>query len=178
MVSTIPELGLLSIKQWKACMPVSFSSQFIFRIALLTFARLTFTLLSHSHCWHFYIWLSTGVIRTFVFQTLVAQAVSFLRCPIMASYCDAGWQKLACGTSTSKTSPRKGRRQSQHKIVRPQQCCRFTFGDHHHGSAGLPDNTCGQMSQTAVQATGRRSCLLDDVRERNDVWAFVEEEAS
>ena len=33
------------------------------------------------------------------------------------------------------------------------------------------------MSHTAVQATGRRSCLLDDVRELNDVWAFVEEEA-
>ena len=35
----------------------------------------------------------------------------------------------------------------------------------------------GHMSHTAVQATGRRSCLLDDVRELNDVWAFVEEEA-
>ena len=52
------------------------------RIALLAFARLAFALVSHIRtvdpfallCWHSHCWLRTGVVRTFVFRTLVVQA--------------------------------------------------------------------------------------------------------
>ena len=95
MALTIPELGLLSIKQ---CMHATAQCPFrtvvirtavaLFshrcRIALLAFAHLTFALLSHSHCWPFrtvgirtQCWLRTGVVRTFVFRTVVEQA----QCP-------------------------------------------------------------------------------------------------
>ena len=36
-----------------------------------------FALLTLSHCWHSHCWLRTGVVRTFVFRTLVVQATAW-----------------------------------------------------------------------------------------------------
>ena len=85
---TIPELGLLPVQhvtaQCRFRTVVIRTAVALFshrcRIALLAFALLTFALLSlrtvdpfallaFAHCW-----LRTGVVRTFVFRTLVVQA--------------------------------------------------------------------------------------------------------
>ena len=182
MVSMIPELGLLSIKQWKACM-----SQCPFRHSFF------------SHC--------TAHIRTLDLHTFVSFALlAFLH--LASHWCHSHFclSNSCCTSRLFFALPNNGellRRRlatNWHVAHQHQKHHRGKGGDKvsiklyvHNNAVASPlgiiimdqlnynyiirDNTCGHMSHTAVQATGRRSCLLDDVRELNDVWAFVEEEA-
>ena len=179
MVSTIPELGLLSIKQWKACM-----SQCPFRHSFF-----------FSHC--------TAHIRTLDLHTFVSFALlAFLH--LASHWCHSHFclSNSCCTSCFFFVLPNNG------ELLRPRLATNWHVAHqhqkHHRGKGGdkvsiklyVHNNAVASplgiiiMVQLNYETIHAGTChiqlfrrlaavhaYVDDVRELNDVWAFVEEEA-